>query len=299
MVSIRKRSVSHEFALRAKENLRVLRAQKEIAKEIIDYAHKRLALGVRCGEISKTTSETIASRLCHDQNSIDREYDQYNKIIQLHALEASQVSLFQEFNSKVTELNDELAIVRRALRDYLCDATTDNHSSPLERIDPPLTEPLSVSHFQPKYASKFLLFFLVIIPLMLFLPYSFGLLSTQQVTNSSGVVASVDLVVYQDTEGTRILETLDWGTIFPGQDLTQVIYVMNNGNVNMTLHFETANWNPSTASGHISMNWDLPSDNLISPGTIAPIQISLSVSNDIQNIQAFTFNILLTGNPVM
>jgi hypothetical protein len=119
------------------------------------------------------------------------------------------------------------------------------------------------------------------------------------VTNSSGVVASVDLVVYQDTEGTRILETLDWGTIFPGQDLTQVIYVMNNGNVNMTLHFETANWNPSTASGHISMNWDLPSDNLISPGAIAPIQISLSVSNDIQNIQAFTFNILLTGNPVM
>lgn len=136
---------------------------------------------VRCGEISKITSEKIASQLYHDQNRINREYDQYNQIIQLHTLETSQISLFQEFITKVTELNDELAIVHEALRDYPCDATTNNPSSPQEKIDPPLIEPLSVSNYQPKYAKKFPLFFLIFIPLILFLPYSFGLLSTQHV----------------------------------------------------------------------------------------------------------------------
>lgn len=271
------RSISHELALQAKENLRVLRIQKKITEQIVDYAHYRLTKGVECGEISKIASEQVASRLHHDLIDIDREYDRHKKIVQLYTLEASQVYLIQEFNNKVTELDKEIVIIREALRSY-SDYTP------------------RVCSFKPKNISKFLL--LIIIPLIVLLPFTFGLLSAQHVTNSSGIVASVDLAVYQDTECSRALETLNWGTIRPGQNITNVVFVMNSGNVNMTLHLDTANWNPSEASRYILVNYDLPPNNRLSPGLITPIQISLSVSDEIQIIQAFTFDIVLTSNPI-
>lgn len=279
MERISQRSISHELALQAKEKLRVLRIQKKIAEQIVDYARYRLTRGVEDGEISKIASEKVTSRLHRDLNDIDREHDQHKKIVQLYTLEASQVYLVQEFNNKATELAEEIATVREALRDY-SDNTTRVHS------------------FKPRNVSKYLPV-LIIIPLIALLPYTFGLLSAQRVTNSSGIVASVDLIVYQDAERSRALDTLDWGTICPGQNITHVIFVTNSGNVNMTLHLETSEWTPPEASGHISVNWDLPPKHILSPGLITPIQINLSISNDIQNIQTFSFNILLITNPIL
>jgi hypothetical protein len=274
---ITQRSISHEFALQAKENLRVLRLQKKIAEQIVNYAHYRLTRSVESGEISEIASKQVASRLHHDLNSINREYDRHQKIVQLYILEASQDYLVQEFNNLVTELDEEIAIIHEALRDYSDDITR-------------------VRSYKPRNISKFLL--LIIIPLIVLLPFTFGLLSAQSVTNSSGIVASVDLAVYQDADCSQVLETLDWGTICPGQNITNVVFVMNSGNVNMTIHLDTSNWNPSEASGYISLNWDPPPNNLLSPGLITPLQISLSVSDEIQIVQAFTFDIVLTSNPI-
>jgi len=275
---IGQRSISYEHALQAKENLRILRTQQKIAEQVIDYAHNRLTKGVECGEISITASEKITSQLHHDLNNIEREYDQHKKIVQLYTLEASQAYLIHEFNNRVTEIDDEIAIVRGALRDY-------SHNAPLAHS------------YKPRNVGKFLLL-LVIIPLIVFLPYAFGLLSAQRVTNSSGIVASVDLAVYQDAQCSQALEILDWGTICPGQNNTNVVFVVNSGNVNTTLHLATTNWTPSEASEYILVNWDLH-DNLLSPGIVTPIQIHLSVSNDIQNIQSFTFDIVLTSTPIV
>ena len=278
MERIGQRSISYEHALQANETLRILRTQQKIAEQIIDYAHNRLTMGVECGEISKTASEEIASRLHHDLNNIEREYDQHKKIVQLYTLEASQTYLVYEYNNRITKIDEEIAIVRRALRNY-SDNSPRAHS------------------YKPKKVGKFLLL-LAIIPLTVFLPYTFGLLSAQRVTNSSGIVASIDLVVYQDAECSRALEMLDWGTICPGQNNTNVVFVVNSGNVNTTLHLATTNWTPSEASEYILVNWDLH-DNLLSPGLVTPIQIRLSVSNDIQNIQSFTFDIVLTSTPIV
>jgi hypothetical protein len=60
-------------------------------------------------------------------------------------------------------------------------------------------------------------------------------------TSSTGIVASVDLAVSQNFAGTQNLTALNWGTICPGEDIAQVIYLKNSGNVNMTLHLEAAN----------------------------------------------------------
>lgn len=104
-------------------------------------------------------------------------------------------------------------------------------------------------------------------------------------TSSTGIVASVDIAVYQNSAGT--------------QNLTRArVYVQNTGNVNMTLQLDAANWYPSATAEYITVNWDFTPGDLITPRTITPIQIRLSVSVDIQNIQTFDFDILLTSSSI-
>jgi hypothetical protein len=299
MVNVRKRSIGLEYAQQTKENLRVLTTQKEIAEQIIHYAQNRLTKSVECGEISLIVSENLSSRLHHDLNNIVRDVDQHNKIIQLYVLESSQIYLIQAFNDKVAEFNEEVENIRAALRENTHVVTTDSSSSRQQSVATPLTQPLRVSSIQPWYRRfKFLLPLLIITSLILLSPYTFGLLSAQHMTSSTGIVASVDIAVYQNSAGTQNLTTLNWGTIYPGQDITHVIYVQNTGNVNMTLQLDAANWYPSATAEYITVNWDFTPGDLITPRTITPIQIRLSVSVDIQNIQTFDFDILLTSSSI-
>jgi hypothetical protein len=298
MVNFRKRSVSPESMQQAKENLRVLKTEREVAEQIIRYTQNRLTMSVERGEISTITSEKLLSRLYHDLNNIVRDVYQYNKILLLYSLESSQVYLIQEFNNKVAELNEEVKNIRAALKVHSHDATTYPHSPYKQVITPTLTQPLSVFRIRTWYHRSLLLSFLIITSLVLLSPYTFGLLSAQYMTSSTGIVASVDLAVYQNSSGTQNLTTLNWGTICPGQGITQVIFVKNNGNVNVTLHLEAINWHPSAASRYITVNWDFTQGDIIMANVITPIQISLSVSAVIQNIQTFNFDILLISNSI-
>jgi hypothetical protein len=296
MANVTKRSISPEYAKQAKENLRVLKTQKEIAEQIVHYAQNRLTKSVECGEISLIASENLSSRLHHDLNNIVRDVDQNNKIIQLYVLESSQVYLIQAFTEKVAELNVEVENIRAALKENTHVVTSDPSSSHQQSVATPLIQPLRV--FARARRLKFLLPLLIITSLMLLSPYTFGLLSAQHMTSSTGIVASVDIAVYQNSAGTQNLTTLNWGTIYPGQDVAYVIYVQNTGNVNMTLHLETDNWHPSATAEYITVNWDFTPGDLITPRTITSIQIMLSVSVDIQNIQTFGFDILLTSSSI-
>ncbi len=299
MVTYIKRSIGHESVQQAKETLRVLQVQKEIAEQTVQYARNRLLESVESGEISLIASMKLSSRLHHDLNRIINDVDQHNEAIQLYVLESSQVNLIQEFNNNIAGLNDDLKNIREVLKEHSQEILINPDSSQSQSVGWHLTPQLSAAIHNPQYHRfKFPLLFLVIVSLTLLSPYTTGLLSNRYMTSSTGIVASVDLAVYQDAECTRDLTTLHWGTIYPGQDIMHVIYVKNSGNVNMTLQLNTSNWNPSTASEYITINWDFPSGALLTPTIITPIQITLSVAIDIQNVQSFDFDILLTGNSI-
>ena len=113
-----------------------------------------------------------------------------------------------------------------------------------------------------------------------------GQLSANQTVSSSGVISSVDVGVYQEWACTNNLTSIDWGTLSPGDTATRTIYVKNIGTAPITLSMTTANWNPASADGPITLTWNRESTTL-DANDVTQATLTLSVSSSISGITDF------------
>jgi hypothetical protein len=72
------------------------------------------------------------------------------------------------------------------------------------------------------------------------------------------------------------------------------IYVRNEGNVAATLSKTAQNWNPSSASTYITLNWNYAGQTL-AVYQVLQVNLSLTVSPTISGITNFTFDITVTA----
>ena len=121
-----------------------------------------------------------------------------------------------------------------------------------------------------------------------------GTLVSSKSVSSTGVVASVGLGVYSDSYCTQSLTSIDWGSAIPGNALTRLIYVKNQGSLQVTLSLSTANWNPATANGPLTLTWNRETTSLAAGGVVAAT-LTLSVLSSINGISTFGMDIVLTG----
>jgi hypothetical protein len=125
--------------------------------------------------------------------------------------------------------------------------------------------------------------------------YASGLLSNQSVTPTTGVIANANLGLYKDRSCTQNLTSINWGTIYPASNVTATMYIHNQGTVNVTLQKATSNWNPSTASNYLSLNWNYTGQT-IKPADTLHVTFTLAVSPNINSISTFSFNINVTSS---
>jgi hypothetical protein len=62
-----------------------------------------------------------------------------------------------------------------------------------------------------------------------------------------------------------------------------------------SMSLETTNWTPSASLDVISLNWNY-SGQVISSGQVIPIDLTLTVLPDINNITSFSFTTIITAN---
>jgi hypothetical protein len=55
------------------------------------------------------------------------------------------------------------------------------------------------------------------------------------------------------------------------------------------------NWNPSNASDYISLSWDYGGQ-LVNPGELIPVIFTLSISESVEGITSFSFDITIMGS---
>jgi len=111
----------------------------------------------------------------------------------------------------------------------------------------------------------------------------------------SANVKTVDIAAYWDSYCTNRTTAIDWGTIEPSSSKDVTIYLKNEGDVNVTLSLNTANWNPSIAYSHISLSWNYSAEKINPSGKIA-VTLTLTVSPDTSGITSFSFDIIITGS---
>lgn len=122
-----------------------------------------------------------------------------------------------------------------------------------------------------------------------------AVLNVQRAIPSSGLVVAVNVGVYSDSACTLNLTSIDWGNVYPGGSVSRTIYVRNTGNAPITLSMSTASWNPSTATGQITVTWDKENASL-NPGQSTLATLTLNVSPSISGVTSFSVNVVVTGS---
>ena len=128
-----------------------------------------------------------------------------------------------------------------------------------------------------------------------------GLISFQNVNStvnrqlpSSGNIAAINVGLYMNSACTQKLESIEWGDIAPGESVDKTIYLKNTGTTMIELSMTTNNWNPSIASGPITITWNKEGI-LLEPSETTSATLTLETLEDTAGITTFSVSILIIG----
>jgi hypothetical protein len=106
--------------------------------------------------------------------------------------------------------------------------------------------------------------------------------------------AESPLGIYSNQACTSPLSSITWGALTPGASSTVTLYVWNKANTAVTLTKSTANWNPSTLSNYLTLNWDYGGQTIPSNGT-KKVTLTLSLAANTPYMSNFSFDTSITA----
>ncbi len=121
-----------------------------------------------------------------------------------------------------------------------------------------------------------------------------SLLTSSYMVKSSGKIEALNLEVYLDQQGTRVVDSVDWGAIEPGGRVNRLVYVKNSGTSPLTLSTSVSGWTPAGANTYLSFYCDKEGA-VINPGEVMPLTLTLDVSKAIAGITNFAFDVTIEG----
>lgn len=110
----------------------------------------------------------------------------------------------------------------------------------------------------------------------------------------SGTVKTINVAAFWDESCTDPVSAVNWGSMFPGESTTILIYLKNTGSVPMILTLTTENWIPAVAESHLQVVWD-QENTILQPGQVQAASFTLSVSSGAVGFTDFSFDVVITG----
>ena len=120
-----------------------------------------------------------------------------------------------------------------------------------------------------------------------------GYLDATSIPESVGFGKSID--VYSDVNCMNSLQSIDWGTLSPGERKNVTICVRNEGESSTVLALNASGWTPTEAPNYMSITWNY-SGSAVGPGQIMIIMLTLTVDPSINGITNFGVNIDVTSS---
>jgi hypothetical protein len=129
---------------------------------------------------------------------------------------------------------------------------------------------------------------------MVFITGVYAAITYTASVTTSGNITGVGITIYSDSGGNNILTSINWGTFEPGASVKSMIYVKSTSNVPVTISLTTNTWQPTAASGYLTLVWNYNGGTL-SPGVIYGIELTLTASTTAPSGTSFSFNALITA----
>lgn len=125
-----------------------------------------------------------------------------------------------------------------------------------------------------------------------------ALLTSPYLISTSGTFKkSLNLEIYVDSGGAQPISAIGWGDMEPGDFSNITVYCEVTGNTPATLSFVTGNHLPTNSSQYLILTWD-DDGSVLQPGVIRPVIFSLSLSQTVIGITAFSFDITVQATEV-
>lgn len=113
--------------------------------------------------------------------------------------------------------------------------------------------------------------------------------------HTEGTIAGIGVNIYGNAALSQPLSTLSWGIPHPGDVVYRTIWVLNTGNMPVTLGMYTDDWVPPSAQDFILISWDYHNTEII-PNESVQIDLILTVSPQISGITNFGFDITIVAS---
>jgi hypothetical protein len=124
---------------------------------------------------------------------------------------------------------------------------------------------------------------------------AYGIINYLRIPNT-GKIKAIQLEIYKDADCTTPLIQINWGNVSPSESYQYEAYIINKGNIPLTLTMKTENWNPSNAKDYITLTWDRENATL-QPNSPLKATFTLTIASTIPtNITNFYFEIVIYGN---
>jgi len=111
---------------------------------------------------------------------------------------------------------------------------------------------------------------------------------------SYGTVQTIGVAAYKESNCVTLMSDVNWGNVVPGGSITKTVYIRNEGNSALTLSLNAENWNPTSATNYLTLSWNYGGQT-IQPNQVVQITLTLSVSQSINGIETFYFDIIIVG----
>ena len=122
-----------------------------------------------------------------------------------------------------------------------------------------------------------------------------GLLTTTQNVPGSATISAIGLGVYSNSGCTTALTSISFGSVNPGTQVTQTIYLKNTGNIAENLTMTVNSWSPSNAGTYITITWS-PTTSPLASGAVTSATVTLAASASAGALSTLSFNLAFTGS---
>jgi archaellum component FlaG (FlaF/FlaG flagellin family) len=123
---------------------------------------------------------------------------------------------------------------------------------------------------------------------------AYGALVTSKTIKTSGILASANLGVYSDSACAQSFSSIDWGIVSPSSSASKTFYIKNMGSSQLTLTMSVTNWDPSTANGPVTLNWNRQGATLAA-NQVLSATLTITVSSDASGLSTFAVDVVITG----
>ena len=124
--------------------------------------------------------------------------------------------------------------------------------------------------------------------------FAYAVLVGNKTIYNNGSVKAVGVGVYWESNCVNDVSSIGWGYLDPGSSHDKTVYIRNEGTVPMTLSMTVDGWDPSSASGDITVTWNRE-DQTLDAGDVLVTTITLSVSSETSDLSSFSFDITIVG----